>query len=84
MIDFKIDENWDFKEIVENAKMLKEKYNIFLTSFYFFEIKERNNYIKNVKNKIYNLNIICWKRDKIWNYLNGDLEYEELVKLKDI
>lgn len=84
MIDFKIDENWDFEEIVENAKMLKEKYNIFLTSFYFFEIKERNNYIKNVKNKIYNLNIIYWKRDKIWNFLNGDMEYDDLVKLKNL
>lgn len=70
--------NITFKQFIESAKVLKDNFECLLTPF--FRPKE----IRFWKTMIYSLDMVEWKRDKIWTYLNGDLEYEELVKLKDI
>lgn len=70
--------NITFKQFVESAKVLKDNYECLLIPF--FRFKE----IRCWKIMIYSLDIVSWKRDRLWEYLNGDLEYEELVKLKDI
>lgn len=70
--------NLTFRQFVESAQALKDNYECLLMPF--FRPKE----IRCWKTMIYSLNIAEWKRDKIWNYLNGDMEYEELVKLVDI
>lgn len=84
MNNFEINLNWDFNEAIQNAKILKTTYDLFLVSFYFFKTKDRNDYIRTIKKQIYSLKIPIWKHDKLWEYLNGDLEYEELLKIKDI
>lgn len=70
--------NITFKQFVESAKVLKDNFECLLTPF--FRPKE----IRCWKTMIYSLDMVEWKRDKLWCYLNGDIEYEELVKLKDI
>ena len=70
--------NLTFRQFVESARALKDNYECLLMPF--FRPKE----IRCWKTMIYSLNMVEWKRDKIWAYLNGDMEYEELVKLKDI
>ena len=71
--------NITFKEFVNNCKVLKAQYDELFTPF-FVATKT----IRCWKVMIYSLDMAEWKRDKIWNYFNGDMEYEELVKLKDI
>lgn len=70
--------NITFKQFIESAKVLKDNFECLLTPFF------RPKAIRCWKTMVYSLDMVEWKRDKIWNYLNGDIEYEELVKLKDI
>lgn len=70
--------NITFNQFVESARVLKDNYECLLMPF--FRAKE----VRCWKTMIYSLNIISWKHDKLWEYLNGDLEYEELLKIKDI
>ena len=69
--------NITFKQFVESAKVLKDNYQCLLVPF--FHAKE----VRCWKIMIYSLEIADWKHDRLWEFLNGDLEYEELVKLKD-
>lgn len=71
-------QNITFQEFVENCKVLKVQYEELFTPF-FVATKT----IRCWKKMIYSLDIASWKHDKLWEFLNGDLEYEELVKLKD-
>lgn len=70
--------NITFKQFINNCKVLKAQYEELFTPFLMKKT------IRCWKVMIYSLDMVEWKRDKIWNYLNGDIEYEELVKLKDI
>ena len=70
--------NITFKEFVNNCKVLKAQYEELFTPFFMTKT------IRCWKIMIYSLDMVEWKRDKIWTYLNGDIEYDELVKLKDI
>ena len=67
-----------FKQFVDSAKVLKAQYDELFTPFFMAKT------IRCWKVMIYSLDIVEWKRDRIWNYLNGDLEYDELIKLKDL
>lgn len=74
-----INENWTFRDLVLNAKMLKQEY-VFVLAFFsndnvYEEIKIRNIIIKSFKNKLYSINIEEWKLDKVWEYMNGDIGY---------
>lgn len=64
--------NITFKEFVNNCKVLKSQYVELLAPF--FNAKA----IKCWKTMVYSLNFAYWKRDKIWEYLNSDINLEEL------
>lgn len=70
--------NFTFKQFIESARVLKDNYECLLMPFF------RTKAIRCWKVMIYSLDMPEWKRDKIWNYLNGYIEYEDLVKLKNI
>ena len=70
--------NITFKQFVESAEVLRDNFQCLLTPF--FHAKA----IRCWKIMIYSLDMVEWKRDCIWNYLNGDMEYEDLVKLKKL
>lgn len=63
-----------FYLFIESAKVLKDNYECLLMPF--FRPKE----VKCWKKMIYSLDMSESRKDKLWSYLNGDLEYEELIK----
>lgn len=66
-----INPNWTFKETVDNLKTLKNDYNIALASFSYFTSKERIAFLKTTRDSFYALKFERWKKDKIWDYMNG-------------
>lgn len=70
------------EEFKDNAYMYRQEYKGFLCSF--FRVKERVDYKKKCKETIYSIECkkhLKYKREKIWLYLNGDIEYEELFEI---
>lgn len=76
-----INENWNFEEVMNNIKTLKTKYEEVLTSFPYFEIRKKTEFIDKTRKKFYSLNLPEWQIDKLWEYLNG---YEKYYVLIDI
>lgn len=81
MYDLKINPDWTFKDIVNNLETLKLQYEGVLASFYYFDLHEVVDFKRKIRNAIYELNFQEWKKDKIWNYMNG---FEFLYVLKGI
>lgn len=75
-----INPEWTFKEVVDNLQTLKLQYEDVLASFYYFDLKEVMKFKKKTRDAFYLLKFEEWKRDKIWEYINGYEYYEELVK----
>jgi hypothetical protein len=77
-----IDPKWTFRDLVRNARRLKQEYIFCLTFFSynytFEELKYRNNIIRNIKKNLYALDIEEWKIDKVWEYMNEDLTHDLL------
>ena len=74
---FELYPNIKFDEFIENCEVLRTQYTELLTPF--FNVKA----IRCWKKMIYSLNFAYWKRDKIWEYLNLDIELEELIAIKN-
>lgn len=70
-----IDVNWTFKEVVCNIEALKTQYKEFLSPFF------NTKMIRLWRDKIYSLQMEEWRCDRLWEYLNGDIEKEVLEKL---
>lgn len=70
-----------FDDVVLNIKTLKENYNRSLASFRYFEKKQLIEYKKSIRNNVYSLQFEEWKKDKIWDFLNGFEEFETLENL---
>ena len=65
-----------FDEFIDNCEVLRTQYTELLTPF--FNVQA----IRCWKKMIYSLNFAYWKRDKIWEYLNFDIELDELIEMK--
>lgn len=77
-----INPNWTFRELVRNVKSLKQQY-VFCLDFFSFdytyeELKYKNSIIRETKQKIYALNMEEWRKDKVWEYMNGYEFYSTL------
>lgn len=81
MEDFCINPNWTFKDVVNNLKALRLKYEGVLASFSCYEIKDKINFKRNLRNSFYALDFEEWKKDKIWDYMNGFEVYEVLQNI---
>lgn len=81
MKELNINQNWTFKEVVDNLKSLKADYEGILATFSEFKISDKVAFLKNTRDKFYSLNLQEWEKDKIWNYMNG---FEFLYVLKGI
>lgn len=81
MKELNINQNWTFKEVVNNLKSLRTDYEGILATFSYFNIHEKAEFRRKTRDKFYSLNIIEWEKDKIWSYMNG---FEFLYVLKDI
>lgn len=67
--------NITFSEFVDNCEVLRDQFYGFLTPFFDVEA------IKAWKNVVYSLNFPYWKRDLIWEFLNDDIEFDELQRV---
>lgn len=81
MEEIYINPDWTFKEAVEHLKTLKAHYKGNLASFLYFQLKEKVEFKRKIRNAIYSLKMEEWKKDKIWNYMN---DYEFYYVLKGI
>ena len=67
-----MDKDGVFGSFILYARTLKELYSGLLMPF--FNEKE----IRFWRNLLYSLKLEEWKKDRIWEYLNGDVELEVL------
>lgn len=81
MTNFYIDPDWTFKQVVSNLFFIKDDYLRGLSSFLWHELKERNDFIRQAKNKIYSLSFEVWKKDRIWDYLNDSIDFSVLINI---
>ena len=65
--------NDDFVELIRNVKTIKYQYKKLVGK------KENTTLIKQIKRGIYVINIIEWKKDCVWKYLNDELTYNEML-----
>ena len=75
-----IDPNWKFKQIIANIQTIKDEFLGKLSSFSYFKLHEKALFTKDCHSSIYSLSIQEWQANKIWEYLNNDIELEELNK----
>ena len=74
-----IEVSWNFVDIVKHIEEVKLEYNRVLASFSIFEGKSKRNYIISTRQKVYDLNLREWEKDRIWEYLNNDEELDTLI-----
>jgi len=75
-----IDSNWNYRELVEHIKTLKDEYQEILSSFSVWERKKWADFIVSTRNKFYALKFTEKQIEKLWRYMNG---YLPLYCLKD-
>lgn len=66
-----INPSWNYKDLVKNIRTLKLSYWERLTSF--SNVFEENIFIYKTRKSIYVLNIEEFQKDRVWEYMNGDL-----------
>ena len=65
--------NNDFIELIINVKYIKFQYKKIVGK------KENDVLIKQLKRGIYSIDVIDWKKNCIWQYLNDELTYNEML-----
>lgn len=71
-----------FKQLIFKAEAIKSNYKRVLSLFSCgFEIKNKVRYIKQTKQTIYSLNIYEWQCDRLWEYMNDNIPYQELLDI---
>lgn len=71
-----------FRQLVYKAEAIKSNYNRVLSLFSCgFNIKAKIKYIKSIKQTVYKLNIDKWQCDRIWEYMNDNIPYQELLDI---
>lgn len=72
---------WNFRETIKNIRALKEEYLWTLTLFSWKNAREKTDYIQRTRNKIYSLQLMEWQKDKLWEYMNDDVEFSMLISI---
>ena len=74
-----VNSDWDYKESLFFIDYIKNKYEDVLLSFCVFGgNKDYFEKVYSIKKSIYSLKFEEWKKDKLWEYLNNDIKYDEL------
>ena len=66
-----INPSWNYKEIVKNIRTLRHNYECVLASFNY--VRHKNNFIRETRNNLYETQLEEFQKDRIWEYMNGDL-----------
>ena len=71
-----------FKQLIYQIEAIKTQYKRVLSLFSCgFEIKNKVNYIRKTKETIYSLKIEKWQSDRLWDYMNDDMTYNDLLDI---
>lgn len=65
--------NREFIDLVKDVKHIKYQYKKIVGK------KENTVLINQIKRGIYSIDIIEWKKDCIWKYLNDELTYNKML-----
>ena len=66
-----INPTWNFRQISRKLRTLKHEYNRVLASFSI--VREENAFILATRNAIYSMNLDEFQKDRVWEYINGDI-----------
>ena len=78
----KLKPEWKFSDIQDNAEAIKAQYEDILSSFLWYETKERRLQMHKIKQYVFTYeNIQYWQRERLWEVLNGDFDIEEFRRL---
>ncbi len=74
-----VNQSWNYKESLYYIEYIKRDYEYIMLSFSVFggnnEVIQK---IRQIKKDIYNLDFEEWKKDKLWEFMNNDVTYNEL------
>lgn len=69
---------WKFSDVQDNVEAIKTRYELILSSFLCYQIKERGEALHTIKREVFDYpNIQYWQRERLWEVLNGDFEIEK-------
>lgn len=74
-----INYNWTFLESINNIVKLREEYESGLKKIPPDDLKGRTQYIKNIRDEIYKIDLKLGQIELLWSYMNGDIEFEILI-----
>lgn len=75
-------EKINFKDFKNSIRAFRILYEDILRSFSCYELHEKVKFVYRVKNTIYSLEFSIKRKDAIWEYLNYDITYDDLQKIK--
>lgn len=78
LLELGVPETYTFENIVLNLKAIKSNYIGVLSSFFAFDLHEKVICLKKIHDQFYSLELETWKIDRIWEYLNNDIDLESL------
>lgn len=76
-----VNPNWTFKETLEFIDAIKQDYYGALSLFNCFNLHDKIEMIRKFKQDIYALKYEEWKKDRVWDYLNDNIEYDVFDKI---
>ena len=75
-----VDPTWTYKQAAMNIKTLKLYYEEILASFSLWEAREWATFIRSTRDKFYDLNLLEWQKDNLWNCMNGNFPCSYLLR----
>lgn len=66
-----INPSWTYKDIIKNLRTLRLQYEELITSFLY--LHDQINFIRETRDTIYALPIEEFEKDRVWEYMNGDI-----------
>lgn len=82
MLMIEINPDWNYKQMLSHLRALRLSYDNTLRSFSYFNLHDKVLFTYEVKQSIYSLNFEYWKKDRIWEYLNHDIDFAILQNFK--
>lgn len=76
-----INQNWSFKEVVENIEVIKSCTRDIIASFSYFERKQAIVFMKQLRDSIYSLHFETWRCDRLVEFIYDDIDLETLKNL---
>lgn len=66
-----INPSWNYSEIIDNIRTLRHDYERVLASFSY--LRDENKFIKVTRDNLYAMNLEEFEKDRVWEYMNGDI-----------